>query len=74
MSPFRIGATVYLLESRRFIHEAIILDRRYDIFTIKFTDTGGAIRVRRNRLFACKEDAMNFIDTNEKEQTNQFYP
>ena len=74
MSPFRIGATVFLIVSRRFIHEAVILDRRHDIFTIKFTDTGGAIRVRRNRLFACKEDAMNFIVTNEKEQTNQFYP
>lgn len=61
MSAFRIGADVFLIESRRFIHEAIILDRQHDIFTIKFTDTGGAIRVPGNRLYTCREDAVKAI-------------
>lgn len=38
MSPFIIGATIFLIEAQRFIHKDVIIDRRNGGCTIKFTN------------------------------------
>ncbi len=41
-----VGQTVYLVESGRRIREAVVCSRSGDLYTVRFADTGGGIRVR----------------------------
>ena len=52
-----VGQTVYLVESGRRIREAVVRSRSGDLYTIRFTDTGGGIRVRGDRLHLTREAA-----------------
>ena len=51
------GDTAFLVESGRFIREVTILKVSGDFCTIRFSDTGGGIKVRENRLYPSKADA-----------------
>ena len=59
------GDTVYLVHSKRFIREAtVISEGAGGMFAIRFTDSNGGIRVRRNRLFKKRADAEKQIPSN----------
>lgn len=54
----RVGQTVYLVESCRRVREAVVLGRSGPLYTLRFTDTGGGIRVRGDRLYPTREAAL----------------
>ncbi len=57
MESLKTGQTVYLIESRRRVREAHVLRESGGLFTLRFTDTVGGIRVRRDRLYPTREAA-----------------
>ncbi len=56
-----VGQTVYLVESGRRIREAVVRSRSGDLYTIRFTDTGGGIRVRGDRLLLTRDGAAALV-------------
>lgn len=51
------GDTAFIVESSRFIREVTIVKYAGGLYTIRFKDSNGGIKVRENRLFQTKEDA-----------------
>ena len=60
-TAFRAGQTVYLVESGHRIREAQVRGRSGGLYTVRFTDTGGGIRVRPDRLFPTREAAQAYV-------------
>jgi hypothetical protein len=54
---FSVDDTAYIVVSNRMIREVKILKYAGGLYTIRFTDGGGGIKVRESRLFATKEEA-----------------
>ena len=63
------GDTASLVESNRFIREVKILKFGGGLYTVRFVDSGGGIKVRENRLFATKEDAEASLKKETKPRT-----
>ena len=63
-----VGQTVYLVESGRRIREAVVRSRSGDLYTIRFTDTGGGIRVRRDRLYPTRDAAAAYVQRRKAER------
>ena len=57
MESLKTGQTVYLIESRRRVREAVVRGRAGDLFTLRFTDTVGGIRLPADRLYSTREAA-----------------
>ena len=57
MESLNVGQTVYLIESRRRVREAVIRGRSGPLFTLRFTDTVGGIRLPADRLYPTREAA-----------------
>ena len=55
---FLVGDTVYFAESMRWLREAKVLRVDGDNCVIRFTDNGGGIRTRMNRLYATEKEAQ----------------
>ena len=53
----QVNDTVYLVESCRRVREAVVRGRSGGLYTIRFADTGGGIRVRADRLYPTREAA-----------------
>ena len=53
-----MGETVYLVESCRRVREAQVRGRSGGLYTVRFTDTPGGIRVRGDRLYLTREAAQ----------------
>ena len=53
--------TVYLVESCRRVREAVVCSRSGELYTVRFTDTGGGIRVRRDRLYPTRAAAEDRV-------------
>lgn len=51
-----IGSHVFIIESNRVITEVIVTADRGDFCVLRFP-SGGAIQLRKSRVFASKEDA-----------------
>lgn len=51
MESLKTGQTVYLIESRRRVREAHVLRESGGLFTLRFTDTVGGIRLPADRLY-----------------------
>ena len=60
-NKYKPGDTVYIVSSVRWIKEAKVLKYAGGFYTLKFTDTGGGIKVRESRIFLTKEDAEKSI-------------
>ena len=58
MESLKSGQTVYLIESRCRGREAVIRGRAGDLFTLRFTDTVGGIRLPADRLYPTRETAQ----------------
>ena len=67
LSTIEEGTAVYFIESSRVITEARVIRRNGDFYTIGI-GRGGAIRVRRSRLFLSKEDAQAHLPVRLKQQ------
>ena len=57
-NKYNPGDTAYIVESSRFIREVIIVKFAGGLYTIRFADSNGGIKVRESRLFPTKEDAQ----------------
>lgn len=53
----KVGDTVFIVESNRFIREAEVRSCAGGMYLVKFKDSGGGIKLKEHRLFASKEDA-----------------
>ncbi len=63
---FKVGDTVFIVESNRFIREVEIKNCSGGIFLVKFKDSGGGIKLKEHRLFASKEEAEASITKSTK--------
>lgn len=57
----KAGDIAYLVESNHYVREVQVVRCSGGLFLVRFTDTGGGIQVRENRLFASKELAEKSI-------------
>lgn len=55
-----VGSHVFIIESNRTITEMVVAARRGDFYTLRFLN-GGAIQLRRSRIFLIREDAEEKI-------------
>lgn len=67
---YKLGDSVFFIESNRFIREATVMKKSSDFYTLRFTD-GGGIRLRENRLFATKQEAEEKILPRQSEQAER---
>lgn len=51
-----VGSHVFIIESNRTITEVVVAARRGDFYTVRFLN-GGAIQLRRSRIFPTKDEA-----------------
>lgn len=58
---YKAGDKVYIIASKIFVREAVIIRVTHDYCTIKFSDTGGGMRIRKNRLYRSKEEAEAIV-------------
>ena len=54
---YKPGDTVFVVQSVRWVKEATVIKYAGGFYTIKFTATGGGIKVRESRIFSTKEAA-----------------
>ena len=51
-----VGSHVFIIESNRIITEVVAAARRGDFYMVRFLN-GGAIQLRRSRIFSSREEA-----------------
>ncbi len=54
---YTLGDIAYIVANIRFVCEVQILYIDGDLFTLRFTDSSGGIKVRGSRLFSTKDAA-----------------
>ena len=59
---FQEGQTVYIIQSNKWVREAIVLKYSSGFYTLKFSDSDGGIRLRESRLYASKEEVKAVIE------------
>ena len=62
-----VGSHVFIIESNRIITEVVVVARRGDFYTVRFLN-GGAIQLRRSRIFSIREEAENKIPARAEEK------
>lgn len=55
-----VGSHVFIIESNRTITEVVVAARRGDFYIVRFLN-GGAIQLRRSRIFPTREEAETKI-------------
>lgn len=55
-----VGSHVFIIESNRTITEVMVAARRGEFYTVRFLN-GGAIQLRRSRIFVKKEEAESTL-------------
>ncbi|MDO4940445.1 MAG: hypothetical protein Q4E33_01985 [Erysipelotrichaceae bacterium] len=56
-SKYCIGQTVYIVGNNRFIIPMIVVNYAYGLYTLKFINRNGGIRLKEERLFETEEAA-----------------
>ncbi len=59
-----VGQTVYIIESKYRVREVTVLKISRDLITLRFTDSEGGLRVRRNRIFVSGSEALRIAEAN----------
>lgn len=54
---YKPGDKAFIIESKRLIREVEIVKFSGGLYTLRFTDSGGGIKLRENRLFSTREEA-----------------
>ena len=62
-----VGSHVFIIESNRTITEVVVAARRGDFYTVRFLN-GGAIQLRRSRIFSTREEAETKIPARAEEK------
>lgn len=62
-----VGSHVFIIESNRTITEVVVAARRGDFYTVRFMN-GGAIQLRRSRIFPIREEAATKIPARAEEK------
>lgn len=57
MEKFSTGQTAWIIESGLLVREVTVMKVSGNLATIRFPDTGGAIRIPSSRLYDTKENA-----------------
>ena len=57
-SRLHAGDKAYIVDNRIFLREVTINRVTKDFCIIVYKDTGACIRVRKSRLFSCKDEAI----------------
>ena len=70
---FGNGAIAYIIESNRIIREVTVVKRSGEFYLLKFSNGSGGIRVRKNRLYATKQDAENGLPKSGMPQKNRYH-
>jgi len=60
-NKYKYEQTVYTVENGHFIRESVVINYSGGLYTIRFFDGNGAIKLRESRLFQTKEDAKKNI-------------
>lgn len=68
-----IGSHVFIIESNRVITEVVVTADRGDFCVLKFP-SGGAIQLRKSKVFESKEDAEMQISKKEPVQSGFHRP
>lgn len=68
-----IGSHVFIIESNRIITEVIVTTEHGDFCVLRLP-SGGAIQLRKSRVFASKEDAKRQIPEKESAQSGFHRP
>lgn len=55
------GDTVYIIESIRFIRKCVVMRFGGGLYTLRFTDCPGGLRLRESRLYPTEEEAKKRI-------------
>ena len=63
-----VGQLVYLVEPGRRVREAQVWSRCGDLYTVRFADTLGGIRVRGDRLFLTRAAALSQLHRQKSSQ------
>ncbi len=58
---YKTGDSVFIVENHRFIRRVVIIQVGGGLYTVRFTDSDGATRVRKSRLFTTEEEAEKSI-------------
>lgn len=61
IGKYKLGDTVYIVESGNRISECTIINYSGGLYTIRLLETGGAIKLRESRLFLSKEEAQKTV-------------
>jgi len=61
MSKYDPGDVAYIVESGHIIREVKVIRVSGGMYTLRFADTGGGVKLREGRVFPTKEDAENSI-------------
>ena len=72
MGRFKSGEKAFIVESNRFIREVEIRNCSGGLYTIKFLDSRGGIKVKEHRLFATKEEAEKSMRKESKPGRNPY--
>ena len=68
-----VGKNAFIIESNRVIREVVIIKVVYDLLTVQFIDSKGAVRVRRNRLYQTEEEEkMHMADKRKTEYKSPY--
>ncbi len=62
-----VGSHVFIIESNRIITEVVVAARRGDFYTVRFLN-GGAIQLRRSRIFSTREETETKIPARAEEK------
>ena len=57
MNKFKQGDTAFIIESKIFIREVEIIRFSSGMYTVRFKDSGGGIKLKEERLYRTKDEA-----------------
>lgn len=57
MNRYKVGTQAFIIESNRLIRSVVIIKISSGFYTVKFTESNGAINVKESRIFDSKEAA-----------------
>ena len=56
-NKFKQGDTAFIIESKIFIREVEIIRFSSGMYTVRFKDSGGGIKLKEERLYRTKDEA-----------------
>lgn len=61
MNKFKVGTKAFIIESNLNIREVQIVKVINGFYTVRFSDTEGAIRIKESRIYESRKEAEHVI-------------